>query len=422
MPVATSILVALTPPTTPAIRTIALAGVPQEVVLDPSTGRAVVLGSAATVSVVDLVHARVERTFRGGDAGTGVPVTMALDADTQRLFVADPRNGLGPSVVRVLDSHSGALRGTTRVGRMACAMAVDTRSGRVFVADEYDGAVSMLDARSGALLRTVPVAAAPVALAVDAAAGRVFVLHWLTQRGPVSGRSRVSVLDARSGALLRTVLIGSGYGAMAVAARADRVFVADEGADSVSMLDAHSGTLLRTVAVGRQPTTLAVDERRGLVYVVNAGAGTLGLLDGRTGTLLHTTRVARAASLFDTPPYALAVDDARDRVYLSAWGPLWPQGGAALHGAGTLFVLAARTGAIQRRLTVGVAPQAVAVDERSGRVVVVNVGGVIHAPESWLAAWTRQAREWLPWLGRSAASAQVPILVPGSVSVIAAPS
>jgi DNA-binding beta-propeller fold protein YncE len=234
-PVVAGILVALARPAAPAIRSAVLAGAPQDVALDPGTGRAFVLDDDASVQVVDLARARVVRTLTGGGAGTGVPVTMALDTRTQRLFVADPRDGLRPSVVRVLDSRTGATRGTTRVGRMACALAVDTRSGHVFVADEYDSAVSMLDARSGALLRTIRMGAAPVAFAVDSPAGRVFVLQWIMQQGAVSARSRVTTVDARSGVLLRTVAVGTGQGALAADVRSGRVFVTNGSDGTLSV-------------------------------------------------------------------------------------------------------------------------------------------------------------------------------------------
>ena len=95
--------------------------------------------------------------------------------------------------------------------------------------------------------------------------------------------------------------------------------------------------------------------------MAEAGAGTLCLLDAATGALLRTLRLNRSAASAFALPVALAVDDARDRVYLSTWGPLAPTAtGLTLRGAGTLYVLDARTLALRARLSAGVAPQALA--------------------------------------------------------------
>ena len=48
-----------------------------------------------------------------------------------------------------------------------------------------------------------------------------------------------------------------------------------------------------------------------------------------------------------------------------------------------MSVLDARSGVVLRTVVVGVAPIAVAVDERSGRAVVVNAGGPVRIPDTW---------------------------------------
>ena len=147
--------------------------------------------------------------------------------------------------------------------------------------------------------------------------------------------------------------------------RVGRVYVANNGDNSLSILGAHSGTPLHTVAVGQNPDAVAVDERKGRVYVASAGA----------------------------------TDAAGNPV-----------------GPGSVDVLDARTGQIARTMAVGVAPSAVAVDERTGDVFVVNAGGTVSQPGAW--AWVpRWVRRWLPFLPSQAARTRT---VPGSLSVVAA--
>jgi len=50
------------------------------------------------------------------------------------------------------------------------------------------------------------------------------------------------------------------------------------------------------------------------------------VLDAASGTLRHTVRVDLTPNAAG-PPYALAIDAGRDRVYLRTWGALAPVAG-----------------------------------------------------------------------------------------------
>jgi len=71
-----------------------------------------------------------------------------------------------------------------------------------------------------------------------------------------------------------------------------------------------------------------------------------------------------------------------------------------------------------RTIAVGVAPQDVAVEARSGRVVVVDSGGAMHVPQNWPDRWLRQVAGETPWLGRLLPHTPDVTLVPGRVSVV----
>jgi len=319
--------------------------------------------------------------------------------------------------VSVVDLRDGTVVRRVAVGDDPRAIAVDEQDGRVFVANDDDASVSVLDARSGVPLRTTRVGPGPRALAVDAPSHRVFVVS--------AGDGAVSVLDARSGVLLRTIHLdaaptygstgssglGSGsttnrvivpsFGSVAVAALGGRVFVGS--GQAVTVLDARSGRVLRTVGVTEAVRHLAVDPRTGHVFI--AGTTAVSLLDARHSWSLRTITAGGH-------PSALAVDARRGRVLVANMGVTDTNGLPT--GAGRVDIVSARTGAVLRTVPVGVAPSALAVDERTGRAVVVNAGGPVHVPGLW---------DWLPrWLVR-----RLPFLfspapgmrtVPGSVSVL----
>src|SRR5437868_10918168 len=210
---------------------------------------------------------------------------------------------------------------------------------------------------AGPVLRTIAVGASPAAVAVDEQTGRAFVLSM------GDGHGRVSVLDAGNGRLLRTVAVGTSPVAVAVDERTNRVFVVDAGSGTVSVLDARSGIVMRTSADHLAPRMVAVDEKTGRVFVTNGagapgqgsvtGGGSVSVLDARRGTVLRIIPVGLA-------PFALAVDEKRGLVFV------------ANQRDNNVSVLDARTGQSLGTVGVGLSPYAVAVDERTGRVVVAN--------------------------------------------------
>ncbi len=72
-------------------------------------------------------------------------------------------------------------------------------------------------------------------------------------------------------------------------------------------------------------------------------------------------------------------------------------------------MLDARNGAPLGAITAGVAPVAAALDERSGRLVVANAGGVLSAsdPWGWLPRWARDRIPFVPRLRAAPPSVSV---------------
>jgi YVTN family beta-propeller protein len=363
---------------------------------------------AVLAGVVAWRHADSAPLVRSVAVGTFTGV--AVDAQTGRAFVDND----DASGVTILASPGGQVLRTVATGADPDGMAVDVRRARVFVADRdqnalsnssasvmsgpaaHSGYVAVLDARSGRVLSAIPVGADPDAVAVDQQSGAVFV---------ITEDSRVSILDVRHRTVVSTTVLSQDLRALAVDARTRRVFVVNDLKGTVSVLDARSGANLRTIAVGSRPNAIAVDARRGRVYVVNNGDSSLSILDARSGTPLQTVPVGQN-------PDAVTVDERKGRVYVASVGATDAAGNPV--GPGSVEVLDARSGQITRTMAVGVAPSAIAVDERTGDAFVVNAGGPLTRPSAW--AWVpRWVRRWLPFLPSRDAQTRT---VPCSLSVV----
>ena len=181
--------------------------------LEPATAHAFVaaasapLANAGSITMLDAVRGTTLRTIRTA----GAPGSMALDTRHGRLFAL----ALGPArkVVTAIggealvptgggrlytiDAHRGSVLHVTTIGRNPTGLAVDDRSGHVFVATtgplglttvrssasassdawvaDGGGTLTEVDGASGAIVDTMGVGGLPRLVAVDEATGRVFV-------------------------------------------------------------------------------------------------------------------------------------------------------------------------------------------------------------------------------------------------------
>ncbi len=310
------------------------------------------------------------------------PVALAVDARTGRVFVL----GAAGSVT-TLDATTGAPLRSVAVGRGAQAVAVDEATGRAFVTDP--GRVFVLDARSGAVLRARSVGGGgPTGgLAVDARHGEVFVAVRGVDHGPAgSGPGSIAVLDAATGQTRRTIYA---YGdLLAVDGVAHRIILPQQcGGDAstadacADTLDAATGRRLKTVDFGgeegftQQTTAVAVDTRAGRAFVLygdGRGDANVGALDTRTGAGQGT--VGGAASEAGT----MAVDEQAGRIAIAT---VPNNSGVASNvepmGTAVVSVLDTRSGRALATTTIPTATQAyafmpgTATDPQRGRFYVV---------------------------------------------------
>lgn len=126
-------------------------------------------------------------------------------------------------------------------------------------------------------------------------------------------------------------------------------------AEGVTALDGNSDRTLYSVKLDVQPWTVLVDTHVGHVIVI--GYHGTAILDATTGAIVHADHVGYAQA-------AVALNERTDQVFVvNGFDP---------YSNGTMNVLDVRRGIARRSISVGYAPSAVAVDATSGRVFVAN--------------------------------------------------
>jgi DNA-binding beta-propeller fold protein YncE len=305
--------------------------------------------------------------------------------------------------VSVLAADGRLLTHDVAVPADPSAAAIDSARGLLYLTHVDENMMSVLDMHKLNLMRTVSVGSRPASVAVSEATGRVFVVN--------GGDGTVSVLVPMAARTLRTVRVpAAGDGsAEVVDERLARVFVSGMG--SLSVLDGHDGTLLTTVRLNlgtshaghagarpaspkAGPTFMAVDERAGRCYVLEPGL--LTIVDAMSARILRQITVDPYAN-------AVAIDTRSGHVLLLSPGQIDTVGAPGV--AGRVDVLDPRSGGLVQSYTLEISPVALAVDVRANHVVIVGNALPARTSDRW--AWLPEGlRRWLPFAAQRNLSPQ----------------
>ena len=94
-------------------------------------------GNSNTVSVLDLVNLRQDRTLRVGDNPTGI----AVNPQRNEVYAVNSQSG----TVTVIDAATNTLAATIGIHRQPYFISVDSRGGRAYVANSGSNSISVID-------------------------------------------------------------------------------------------------------------------------------------------------------------------------------------------------------------------------------------------------------------------------------------
>ena len=262
---------------------------------------------------------------------------------------------------------------------------------------------------------TVAVGQEPHGLAVDGRTGLVYVAHHRS--------STVAVLDGVAGAVVRTIGLGAAAGGNGAAFDAGRglLYVANKFTDDVSRVNVDSDVPAVRIGVGRQPDGVAVDSATGIVYAANFDSNTITLFYGPTGAAIATVSG-------DGHPSFIALDRSRGRFYVTnhlgatvsvhdlatgalqkkiatgggpygiAFDPVRSRLYTANRDGRSVTIIDLTTDRVIKDMPLNCTPYQVAVNSRSGHLFVVC------ADDQQLHIYDEDTTLWLAWVpvGRGA--------------------
>jgi DNA-binding beta-propeller fold protein YncE len=192
-----------------------------------------------------------------------------IDGRTGRI-VRTVATGPGPKAVAVMAIDGGRVVAAIPIGPYeryydnAFGLAVDEATNTVYASNPLDGSVYAIDGDSNAVARSLGIGGEPTALAVNARSGRVYV----------TTRRQIVVIDGTTGAVVRRRSLRSRPRGIAVDAARGVVYATAANGDVVTIAPGAT----RLVAHSVTPSGVTVD-RTGRIAVADAYLRSVLLLD-----------------------------------------------------------------------------------------------------------------------------------------------
>lgn len=317
---------------------------------------------------------------------TGASLTVTLTA----ISAADGTKSASATIT-VAGSVPAMVIGTVAVGTAPSAIAVDSSSNKVYVADfgtqpgfgpqacSPTGAdVTVIDGATESTT-AVPVSSPfkqlnPVGIALNLASHTVYVV--VRENTPnVTVQSCTHVIDGielvgistpiNNRFIYQTITELSG---MDINQVTGDIYVGHTFASVSSIVVIGGNGVVATISVGSNfsgctgdnlcfPISVAVNANMNKIYVAKRGSNSITVIDGATNSVTATITDPSAVA-----PVAIAVNSRTNTIYV------------ANAGSDNLTVIDGATGSVTATVPVGISPSGVAVDEQTNFIYIANAG------------------------------------------------
>lgn len=242
--------------------------------------------------------------------GLSRPAAVAVDTGTNTVYVANA----GSNTVSVISGASNAIVATISVGRSPSAVAVDETTHKVYVGNAEDGSVSVIDGAANTVRGTLSVGITGIDLiAVDPGLNRIFVG---SSHGYAVG---IGVIEGASNTVGATIYIRNAPQALAVDAVSHTLFAESNeitaagvvSSSQVDVIDEATADYIGTISVPGfiDSPGLAFDPATSLLYAANNTSSAVDVLNQSSITV--TVPYSAAGAVVDS----LTVNPSTNTVY-----------------------------------------------------------------------------------------------------------
>jgi len=173
------------------------------------------------------------------------PVDVAVNSETDRIYVANHGDGVHPGTVTVIDGDTNSITATVVVGPYPGLIAVNSTTNRIYVPDGVNSLVVIDGATNGTQSIATSVGSSVCPIAVDPVINRIYLI--------CGEAPELTVIDEATNKVSIVPVATSGYGDfpshIAVNSSTHDVYVSNSSRGGSTELTKINGTTLQTSAV-----------------------------------------------------------------------------------------------------------------------------------------------------------------------------
>lgn len=311
--------------------------------------------AAGTVTVLDLVNFRADRTLQVGTA----PSSVAVNPVRNEVYVTNS----GSSTVTAINADNNSIAATIGVGHGPAMIAVDSKGQRAFVTNSLSNTLNVVDLLAHRTVATLPTGEQPATVRIapddrsvvvaNRAAGSVSIYDVSAASQPhlrstfdscpgaadlailqdsskvfvsCPGNDQVMAINLASAPgswparqdpasmqdhVLAHLRVGKQPGHLSMKPDGGEIFVSNFGSDSISEIATYTNEVGGTYMIGTQPTQGMVGADDSSLWVSANGSDSVSLYsidDGRMSNSIHTGPGPGAMAVSPGQPVMLVVD------------------------------------------------------------------------------------------------------------------